>query len=650
MCGLIAYYKASERPLDPQLIEDMTHALAHRGPDDYGFCFAGDNGPVLWRNAHNTPPLRERGVAMGHRRISIFDLSTAGRQPFVSADKRYAILFNGEIYNYVELREELVQRGHRFSTDCDTEVLLAAYQDWGPDCFNRLNGVFGIVVWDHQTKELVVARDRLGEKPMLYTCLDGDWIFTSEVKALLKHPGITLRPNEQSLLQFLANGWSPIGEECYFADIKAVEPGTYLTLRNGNVKKTRFWDIATMDKRSPRSDATAAEELDELLTDAVRIRLRGDLRVGAMLSGGLDSTSVISSIGTVLESRPSDGRMIGDRLQAFTASFPGMPIDETDKVEELCRSIDIAVHKIFPSEQSNVEERLNAVAFSMEGPFWNPAILVNDSLMKLVSGSDAQIVLDGLGGDELFAGYGRHLPLALRDSLHGLRFGEAMGNLAGMKRWHGCSMPKELVRAMLPRRWHDGLQSSLEALRGERKSPDAELFRSPLRDQGRGRAGFGGSSELDRALRSDLVESNVPRWLEMGDRISMAHTVVSRSPFFDHRLIEFAFGLDNGLKIRKGKTKHLLREAKRRQLPPIIVNDFRKLPFSGPGSIWLNGSLKSLALSLKDEKATKLAAFLHPKPLGAIVDDFFANSGAQGGAIWRLWRLLSAEAWLRAYF
>ena len=334
MCGLIAYYKLSDRPLNPRLIEEMTHAMAHRGPDDYGFCFVGANGPLVWRNSDNLAPFNQKGVAMGHRRLSIFDLTAAGRQPFVSADKRFVIVFNGEVYNYLELREELIQHGFRFSTDCDTEVLLAAFEKWGPDCFHRLNGVWSIVLWDHHTKELVAARDRLGEKPLLYTQIDGDWIFASEVKALLKHPGVAVQPHEQSLLQFLANGWAPIGEETFFSGIRAVEPGTFLTFREGTVTKSKFWDLTTMVFPRRKDEAAAVEELDSLLTDAVRLRLRGDLRVGAMLSGGLDSTSVISSIGTILASRPSDGRMIGDQLQAFTASFPGMKNDETDKVED----------------------------------------------------------------------------------------------------------------------------------------------------------------------------------------------------------------------------------------------------------------------------------------------------------------------------
>ena len=323
MCGLVAYLKTSDRPLDPRLIEVMTHSMEQRGPDDFGMCFVGREGPVLWRSAHNLPAFREKGVAMGHRRLSVFDLTEAGRQPFLSPSKRFTMVFNGEIYNYVELRDELVQHGFHFSTDCDTEVLIAAFEKWGTDCFQRLNGYWAVVIWDDHAKELVVARDRLGEKPLLYAQVDGDWVFASEAKTFFKHPKITARPDEQSLMRFIADGSGPTGEDTFFSGIKTVEPGTFLTFRDGRISKTRYWNPSTFSIPRPTNDFAAVQEFNELLTDAVRLRLRGDIRVGAMLSGGLDSTSVISCITTLLASQPNESRMVGDTVQAFTAGFPG---------------------------------------------------------------------------------------------------------------------------------------------------------------------------------------------------------------------------------------------------------------------------------------------------------------------------------------
>ena len=225
MCGLTAYYKTSGKPLETRLLEDMTQTLAHRGLDDYGYCYIGAEGPLVWRDGDRPVQLSSPGVGMGHRRMSIFDLTTAGRQPFVSDDKRISLVFNGEIYNFIEIRNELVQHGYSFSTDCDTEVLLCAFEKWGTECFQRLNGVWATVIWDNVSKELVVCRDRLGEKPLLYSKVDGGWVFASEVKPLLKHPEISALPNEQALLQFIASGADPRGEVTYFEGISAVEPG-----------------------------------------------------------------------------------------------------------------------------------------------------------------------------------------------------------------------------------------------------------------------------------------------------------------------------------------------------------------------------------------------------------------------------------------
>ena len=632
MCGLIAYLKTSDRPLDPRLIEVMTHTMEHRGPDDFGMCFVGKEGPILWRNAHNAPQFAEKGVAMGHRRLSVFDLTEVGRQPFLSPSKRFTMVFNGEIYNYVELREELIQHGFHFSTDCDTEVLIAAFERWGTECFNRLNGCWGVVIWDDLTKTLVAGRDRLGEKPLLFTQVDGDWIFASEAKVLLKHPKIKARPNEELLADFIATGPIPTGENTYFSDIHSIEPGTFLTVRDGNVSKTRYYDLTATSLIRRTDDASAVQEFNELLTDACRLRLRGDIRVGAMLSGGLDSTSVIASIAKLLSSRPGDTRMVGDTLEAFTASFTGLRemADESENVDELCRLIEINAHKTFPAEQDDIEERLCDAAWNMEAPFFSPATITYDALMKLVRSTDVQIVLDGLGGDELFAGFEWYIPLAVRDSLRGFRLWEAMSNVNGTHRKLGKKR-LEIIKDAL--RDKDASRVSLGLFQSR--------FKDPVRPT------VEGNNCLDRALKRDVLHYSTPQWLTLSDRISMANSVVCRSPLLDHRVVDFAFSLKNDLKIRNGETKYIMREAKRNVLPDSIVNQYKKGYLNGPRRHWLNGPLKNYALSILDAKKSKLSgAILQPDALRDLVDGFFKSKRGDGGL---MWRIVSAEAFLRAY-
>ena len=599
MCGLVAYYKTSDRPIAPSLIEDMTQVMEHRGPDDYSYCFVARNGPVVWRDGHRPPPLAEPGVAMGHRRYSIFDLSGAGRQPFFSSDKRYTMVFNGEIYNYVELRDELTKHGFEFSTNCDTEVLLAAYEKWGTECLGKLNGCWAMAIWDNVSKELVVARDRFGEKPLFYTEIDGDLVFASEVKALLMDPRISAIPDERSVIRFIAAGASPLTGDTFFERIKCLEPGTFLRIRKGHVSETRYWDLDSMDLTPRTDERQAIEELRELLTDAVRMRLRGDLRVGTLLSGGVDSTSVISSIATVLEGRLDEGRSIGDQLHAFTASFPGLANDETSKVEEFCRSIEINCHKVFPIEQDSLDHRLGVVSRKLEAPFWSPAIVVHDMLMGMVKSTDVGIVLDGTASDEIFGGYDWYLPLAVKDNLRGLRFATAAENLNGLQTLLGRSRVKEVARSLLPRRLPEHLDGLGRLLQGKGLHWYSGLLEKELCRRDAKRPRTGGATMLDRAMKDALLRDNIPRWLHMGDNISMSHSICIRSPFLDYRLVEFGFSLDNKIKIRKGMTKYVLREAKRDQLPASILDDFRKVQFSGPATQWLNGPLKEMALSLK---------------------------------------------------
>ena len=329
-------------------------------------------------------------------------------------------------------------------------------------------------------------------------------------------------------------------------------------------------------------------------------------------------------------------------------------------MEELCRLIEINVHKTFPAERDGIDERLIDVARSMEAPFFSPAIIVHDMLMKLARSRDIQIVLDGTGGDELFGGYPWScipgaitadqglacIPLAIRDSCHSLRVGEAVNNINGMHSKYGRSRLKETIRAILPQGFSQRAALTIRSLRGQPRHWYSGLFQSELQSRRDAHPDLGGKNHLDSALKRALLQNNIPNWLHMIDRISMSNSVMSRSPFLDFRLMEFAFSLDNNLKIRNGETKYILREAKRNVLPTSIVNDYRKVPFSGPGSHWLKeGSLKDFVLSLRDERSSKLSAFIRPSALRSVIDDFFKGRAEA----WPIWRIVSSEAFLRAY-
>ena len=304
MCGIIAIHKTSERSLDPAIVESMTTALTHRGLDDYGYAFITNGSGITWRE-ERPDPFHSKGVAMGHRRLSIFDLSAKGRQPFVSPEKRYWVVFNGEIYNFWEIRDELRQLGHSFFSETDTEVLLTAFAEWGTDCFRRFIGPWAVVIWDAKDERLIACRDRIGVKPLYYCEVGGDWLFGSEAKALLKHPAISAKPNMPAIFDYLSENEYPAGKETLFEGIASVEPGTWISIHRGQVRKERYWQLPECTGWPIENDDEAVEKYLHLLEDAVKLCLRSDVRVGTSLSGGLDSTSVIATVNDVLR---SDGR------------------------------------------------------------------------------------------------------------------------------------------------------------------------------------------------------------------------------------------------------------------------------------------------------------------------------------------------------
>jgi asparagine synthase (glutamine-hydrolysing) len=322
MCGFAAIYNFSGRPIDPADLARMTHSLVHRGPDDYAFAFCGTEQKLNWRE-QAPPPIQDHGVAMGHRRLKILDLSDAGRQPFVSTDGRYWMVYNGEVFNYIELRSELQTLGYEFHTKTDTEVVLNAFIQWGTDCFNRFNGMWGLVIWDAHERRLVASRDRFGIKPIYYHRVEGGILFASEIKAILQHPSATRRPDTASVVAYLARRAAPTGGATFYADISTVKPGCWISIDwSGNMDEGRYW---TLPEQYPCKDSfeEASEQLRELLADAVKLRLRSDVRVGTMLSGGLDSTSVIALVAERMGMDSSALAATGESLHSFTATFPG---------------------------------------------------------------------------------------------------------------------------------------------------------------------------------------------------------------------------------------------------------------------------------------------------------------------------------------
>ncbi len=559
------------------------------------------------------------------------------------------MVYNGEVFNYRELRAELTAAGYVFTTGTDTEVVLHAFAHWGHDCFNRFNGMWAIVIWDTQTHTLIASRDRFGIKPLYFAQVNGDWIFASEAKAILLYPGFVAAPDRDTVLHFILGQTTQNEESSFFTGIKHLKPATTMTIKDGVPVNSYFWQPPHEVGDTFRNVGEAAEALRALFKDAVNLRLRSDVRVGTMLSGGVDSTSIISTVKRLLDGDQHVRNVIGDRINAFTASFPGLRIDEVENVETLCQNLELAVHRVLPLELAapDIDAILNHTIDHLEAPFHNAVPIVNTLLMRRARSVGVKVVLNGHGADEQFAGYpDRYFFIALADMITHFRFLAARSHFEGIHRMLGLGRKGILRRVsglLLPRpeKHQRGMPSGgvFDLLQDE-----VRRWYQPL-NSGNANTRILGKSRLDTALRLDMFRCLLPNWLQMEDRISMSESIESRLPFLDYRIVEFALSLDDLMKIRNGTTKLVLREAMKDRLPHSIATDPRKVMFSAPDTLWLRGPLRPRLEAVFFHDTPLLSTWLKLDRLRETVGSFLDNQ-------WRpeVWRLFNTELFLRRYF
>lgn len=577
MCG-IAGFLGHPRASEPRaLLGGMVDAIAHRGPDDSGLFLAD-------------------GVALGHARLSIIDV-LAGQQPMADEEAALHVSFNGEIFNYIELRDDLIERGYRFRTHSDTEVILKAYQAFGPDCVERFNGDFAFALWDARRRRLMLARDRMGVRPLFYAQRPDGLFFASEVKALLQVPGIAAELDPLALDQIFTF-WCALPPRTAFKDILQLPPAHLLIAECGQVTVRPYWrlefpqDGAVPSPDRAGEDALAAE-LRALLTDATRIRLRSDVPVGSYLSGGLDS-SIVTALAQ---------QLAPDRLRTFSVAFEAAEFDETPFQQDMVRALGTE-HSAVLCTTERIGRSFPQVVRAAEAPILRTAPAPLHVLAGLVRESGYKVVLTGEGADEVFAGYDIFKEAKIR------RF---------------CArQPGSRIRPLLLRRLYPYLprlqgqsQPYLEAFFGAgRDRVDDPLFShlprmhttagAKIFFSGDLRAAIGGYDAADelRAMlpdgfarwhplsRAQYIETTLllPGYIlsSQGDRMAMAHGVEGRFPFLDHRVVEFAARIPPRLKMRGLREKHILRESMAGVLPSGIANR-TKQPYRAPESQSFSG-------------------------------------------------------------
>lgn len=625
MCGITGIVHANlSEPIARALLERMTRKLQHRGPDDFG----------LWTDG---------GVGFGHQRLSIIDIA-GGHQPMEVGDGAYWISYNGEIYNYIELKSDLEGAGCAFRTQCDTEVLLQMYATYGEACLEQLNGMFAFAIWDTRKKRLFAARDRLGIKPFYYYW-DGEFFaFASEPKALLEHPRIEAETDREALEDYL-NLQYCLGDKTLFKGIKRLLPGHCLNLQGSHLQVRQYWNLH-FESNADFELEEFTGQLQDLLRDAVRLRLRSDVPVGAHLSGGLDSSAI-----SCLASELLDGS-----LQVFTCGFKEADrYDETRYARLVSEHLGAAYHEYFPTAD-DLAETFAQLVYYLDEPVAGAALFPQYFLSKLAS-ENVKVVLGGQGGDEIFCGYARYLVAYLEACLQQAVYGEAP--MAGAVRLEDIAPNLAYLGGYEPMMQHffaeglfgDPADRYYRLLLSTRRSQEMDDILQPeLRADGYStreafRASFMAPETddlIDRMTYMD-IKDHLQSLLHLEDRTSMAVSLELRLPLLDHRLVELAFSAPASRRFAAGQPKYLLRQAVGDIVPAPVMQRVDKMGFPVPIFEWFQGSLRPYVEDILLGEQTKQRGFFN----AAAVERCLRSEKPFGRTVWGL---LSLELWFRNFF
>lgn len=601
----------------------MLDVQKHRGPDDHG----------MWLDEH---------ACLGHRRLSIIDLSPAGHQPMANEDGTVWIVFNGEIYNYAEVRRTLVRRGHAMRSTSDTEVIIHAYEEWGDACFERFNGMWGLILWDARRGIALLSRDRLGVKPLYYHAEGGRLAVASEIKGLLA-AGITPVINEQYAAHVIADGLlDDRGENTLFAGVKQLPPGHVMrfSVTEGLSAPRPFWRLDPESAAETYDYTDPVTTVRALLADAVHLRmLASDVPVGSCLSGGLDSSSIVS-----LATRDARGR-----LSTFTVEYPGTSSDESRYSRLVaerfgCDSVRGAPD---PSDYLEVLDRLTW--FIDEPPVSSPGSYSQWKVFELVATS-VKVVLDGQGGDELFGGYHGHVDANLRWLTgqlltgHLNRAGRFASALSEAARFRSENPLFTLARTIAPRSLRRRYSERHQGVIAGGLSP--ELW-GPYPDDEADEHVVRTRDTVNAALFDDLLRDKLPAYLHYEDRLSMGFSVESRTPFLDYRLVEYLSGLPGHEKMRRGATKWLLREAMHGITPQEILDRTDKMGFATPTGGWFREQVRDDVRAYLLDDRTRARGVLDVAQIERTLERHNAGEIDAGNQIFR-W--LALECWFRRFF
>lgn len=601
MCGIAGkLYLDGQTPVDPELIQRMTDIIAHRGPDGSG--------------KHMSGP-----VGLGHRRLSIIDLRPTGAQPMCNEDKTVWIVFNGEIYNYLELREELLKKGHQFTSTTDTEVIVHLYEEYGGECVSRLRGMFAFGIWDQRKKELFLARDRVGIKPLYFTQTSQALLFGSEIKSLLLDPSVKREVNPRAIDRFLTYYYLP-GNETLFKDIFKLEPGHCLTIRNGEIKDRQYWDLRFESEQQWSSFEEAVDALQKLLSRTVKDHMLSDVPVGVLASGGVDSTGVL--------------RYAADHsdkpLNTFTVGFAGASFADERPYALMASKKFGTIHHDLTVTAEDFREFLPKYVWHMEEPVCEPPAISLYFVSRLARESGVKVLLSGEGGDEAFAGYPKYRNVLWLEGLKSA-FGPGRGLLSAALKGYEQLTGKDIrhyrnyVHTPLPQYYY-GLSATPETPFNQQKQAlYTDGFAATL---GQCESDQPTRQMFDRVSGKSLLQQmlyvDTKSWLPddllvKADKMTMATSVELRVPLLDHQVLEFAATLPSVFKVKGRDCKRVLRKALESSVPTEILTR-KKAGFPLPYDRWLKDELKDYVTDTVLAPNAAIGAYFHRSQLRQLVE------------------------------
>jgi len=647
MCGIAGIYNLNYDPVKTEDLIAMTNMVRHRGPDDEGYLLVntqseeachchGDDTIEYYKR--QTPHINQgipTSLGFGFRRLSIIDLSPSGHQPMSNADGSMWIVFNGEIYNYLELRQQLQSAGYKFRTQSDTEVILNAYDEWGESCLQKFNGMWAFAIWDNRRRRLFCARDRFGVKPFAYYYDGKRFIFGSEIKQILVHP-IDRTLNMNMIYRSMKlNSFLCYGDETYFKNVKALPQGHFIVIENGQMIRKKYYDLDPASfETSNLTFNEAAEEYRAIFTDAVRLRMRSDVEVGSALSGGLDSSAIVCT--AVNHTK--------QKFKTFTAYYTEEErFDERRWVELVGQRTNSELHFISP-DPNEVMKDFTRMTYHNDYPVVGSSFISQHYVMRLARQFNVPVLLDGQGSDEILGGYNHAFYRYYADLLSKFRWLKWLKEYPSyLKLNQKGSIGSRIAKTLLVLFFKESTLYRHEARR---------LFENPLAEKIEDDQLFQNIvdlpvSRLSNFLYNLLMTTSIQTLLHFEDRNSMTYSIESRVPFLDYRLVEFVFRLPSEYKISGNSGKLVHRHALQDFVPVEILNRTDKVNFAAPGeNYWLRNEMKNYADDIFHSDIFNTRGIYNYKNVNSIYQHFMRGDN-QYGAV--LWRIIALEMWFKIY-